>query len=229
MPRPSSVCGGVCHLCFHTCRVLMVTQNGHTALLWQDRISVFSINVIQLLIYGGTWGTSKVLFPPSQAHKIILARPPQTLLYHPCMPAGHWGMPRPWHQPKQLPHHTPSMGSRSQLPSWKSPLLHAELMRQCRTLRSHWCSQENCFPQKKQSQSTLTQQLWQQKAPLLKSRAQSEQRLPPLPLQPPSEPQNIWFKPDTKDDSEISLLFKIAQDTNFQIWQLPKSSHPLHF
>lgn len=159
MPRLSVVYGGVSHLCFHACRVLVDAQNGDTSLLWLQgwEISLRCQWGIQPLIYTLSRRTNKALFPPSTSRhprdKIILAKPPLwyaplALLYRPLYACWHWGIPRSSHQPNQLPHHTRRMQSTSPFPSLKRTLLHAELMQECKILGSHWNIQGICFHQR---------------------------------------------------------------------------------
>lgn len=70
MPRLSVVNCGTSHLCFHTCRVLIDTQNGDPALLWLQgwKISLQHQRGIQSLIYRDTRGTNKALFPFCHKH-----------------------------------------------------------------------------------------------------------------------------------------------------------------
>lgn len=230
MPRLSSVCGGISHLRFHTGRELMVTQNGDTALLWLTGWnSVFNISV------GSNWWFIGAPVELTKSyflhHKHTKWSWPSVLT--PCCTTpmcqlGTEGCSGLGISPSNSPITHPGWGAGAS--TFPEKVLYC-MQSLCKTLRSPWCSQETWFPQKNQSQSTLRRDtaVLPTKSSSPKSTAQSEQKFPPLPLQPISEPQTIWLKHETEDDLEMSLLFKLAQDTNFQIWQILKSSHPLNF
>lgn len=140
------------------------SQSAHRHTKWRpsppltarmENLSLASMGDPVLDLRGHPWNQQSLISLLPQAHipetksswlSLLFDMPHSPCSTTLCMQAGHWGIPRSSRQPNQLPHHTHRMGSRSEFPSLKSSLLHAELMQGCKILESHWNTQGICFP-----------------------------------------------------------------------------------